>query len=162
MDKIAYYGLPIQSPLIWQCNTYPEDIPKTNHHLLAVQLWMAWSKINFHILENMPDVLDQVIWYNHHIKRANKMWGIQSAIDAGMHRIHDIYNTTTSTFATYDQLTNKFGYIMDVVTYHKIIHSIPQYWKILLRQRVTGEKTDTGLTMAPKSVKFMIFLLEIN
>ena len=55
------------------------------------------------------------------------MWGILSAIDAGMHRICDMYNTTTSTFATYDQLTNKFGYIMDVVTYHKIIHSIPQY-----------------------------------
>ena len=51
---------------------------------------------------------------------------------------------TTDQFLTYAQIREKFGEnAINVVDYNVLIGSIPNLWKILLRQRIMGE-SDTN------------------
>ena len=71
------------------------------------------------------DILDQVIWLNQHLKRGKVIWCIPQAVQAGVHKIRDIYEMTTDQFLRYQQLTDKYGLICTQLQCNGILASIP-------------------------------------
>ena len=41
---------------------------------ISRQVWSAWSPIAFHTPDSAAEVLNQILWFNHYIKRACKVW----------------------------------------------------------------------------------------
>ena len=110
---------------------------------------------------SVEDVLDQVMWYNSNIKRANKMWIEPGAWRLGLKKIKYTYDLTTKRFISYDNLIRKFPDIqdsIDFIKYNAIVISVPKLWETILSQNVTGEKTDRGLECFPRGYKFTKFI----
>ena len=61
------------------------------------------------------DILDQTIWFNHNIKRANRTWYFPKAMEAGMIKTRDIYDMNTSKFLSFREVVNKYGNVMTVI-----------------------------------------------
>ena len=50
---------------------------------------------------------------------------------------------------TFDEMAQEFGPVMDFLTNNKIINSIPEWWKTMLRQRIMGERAGSGFDILP-------------
>ena len=149
-----YYKLPIQNSLIWECNTTFTDICNMpSSYLLSFQVWATWSRINVLTPQNILDVLDQTLWYNHQIKRALKMWYIPEASMVGLNKLCDIYDIARQRFLTYEEMVGKFGNCMDHLSCHSLIVSIANMWRIILRQSFTGMRSPVGLAKVPQGLK---------
>ena len=104
---------------------------------------------------NTVDVMDRFTWYNEHIKAFNtKMWLNANAIESAILCLKDIYNATTNAFFSFEEITNRYGTCTDLSEYHKLIRSIPPIWKIMLKQRVVGEKRPNGIEQAKIASRF--------
>ena len=81
------------------------------------------------------------------------MWYIPDASNADLNRISDIFDYVRGKFLTYQQLTQKFGPVLYILTYCRIVASILPMWKVILKQKIVGEATDTGLDIFPQGTK---------
>ena len=95
---------------------------------------------------------------NHHIRRANRTWLLLEPINVNCISIKDCYLLDQNRFQTHDEIVRTFGPILDFMTYNAIINSILQLWKIILKQRIIGEKNPVGLDKVPNVVKISNFV----
>ena len=93
----------------------------------------------------MIDVLEQTLWLNQYVKRANIHWNVTTAINEGLNQVRDIYDTINGRFRTYAEITTKYGPVISLASYHSLIACIPNWWKIALNQRIHVEKTEVGI-----------------
>ena len=82
------------------------------------------------------------------------MWYNPDALNAGIFRIGDLYDMNTSTFYTYHKCVEKYGVVMPMLAYNGLIASIPNRWKIILRDRIMVETEPVGIEKIPQGVKF--------
>ena len=52
--------------MIWESNSSSLDFKDYSTNTLALQTWYTWSLIHAHTPQNTSDILNQVIWANHH------------------------------------------------------------------------------------------------
>ena len=86
----------------------------------------------------MTDILDQCLWYNSYIKRANRVWYVPKAANIGLTHVRHIFSKASKSFLTYNECVNKFGNVINHLNYVGLIASIPPLWKLenVLRQAV--------------------------
>ena len=70
-----------------------------------------------------------------------------------MCKIRDIYDMNLNRFIPWDALVNKFGRYISIIQYHQLIASIPNLWKIIIRQLVLGENLAQGPRQLPPGMK---------
>ena len=81
----------------------------------------------------MTDVLNQWIWYNSYIKKGKSDFFYNKRMhQQELNTIRDIYDLQLGAFLTYEQFTQKYGALIDFVTYYGILSAIPLKWKRLL------------------------------
>ena len=97
-----------------------------------------------------------------HIKRANKFWYISAAHEARLDKISDTYDDVNNKFLSYPASIQKFGNVMDIITYARLITSLPTLWKLMLRQRIIGERTPVGLEKLPPHCKLSKYIYWTN
>ena len=121
---------------------------------MSIQIWKAWSKLNYApVIDSATDILNQVLWYNDHIRRANKMWFLSLLSINGLNRIPDIYDYPAGRFHTYRYITMKYGPVCDILTHNSIKASIPNFWKNMLKNKVMNENIGTLFERIPKGMK---------
>ena len=121
----VYYYLPIQNKEIWSCNITSREVHRLCQNTsFQAQVWSIWAKINHLTPQNVSDVLDQTLWYNHFIKHHYIHWYVLEAFNNGLTKIGVIYDMRNNTFLMYEELV-KYGNCMNFKTYHVLVHSIP-------------------------------------
>ena len=109
--------------------------------------------------QNMKDILTQVIWYNSFIKRANQMCYIDKMYNAGIVTISDIFDRSNNHCYNFDEFQLKYEATVDFVTYALILHLIPSWWRMMLKQRFIGKKNQNIPRSCRKSTKNCFILL---
>ena len=135
-DQLHYWvnhSLPIAHPWIWQCNINRKDIRKLQQSGIWWDIWDAWSQHRFHSPQDKNEILNQVIWYNSHIKVLNSTIFYKQWADCGIIQIHDIYTSQHLMFLTYQEVTQLYGLGLSFLDYYTIVASVPQEWKFILR-----------------------------
>lgn len=131
-SKSVYSQLPIKKDIIWQCNTAPQDIRNQFGQSLWMDTWKAWAKFNFHHPETAPEILDQILWLNSHMKFKKKLLLNNILIDRQVLYIRDLFNENAKQFLSFEEFTQNNGRIIDFITYNRIIRCIPERWKDVL------------------------------
>ena len=115
---------------IWRCNLSPHDTK-----LFENSFWQstleAWAELNYHDPQDYQDILNEILWWNSHIRVGNKpiMWS--KWVDKNIITLGDIM--VNCQFKTAEELGVNW---MDL---NSICSAIPQRWKNLLKDRVEGE-----------------------
>lgn len=134
--KLVYSELPVKDELLWRCNISPQDIKRNFRSSIWLEVWVAWAGFNHSEPNSVPEILDQVIYYNSFIKRNKKMFLPLGWQDLNVKYIRDIYDEHSETFLSYQQfcnVTNNTGQI-SVLAYTSLVNSIPQSWRRKLRE----------------------------
>lgn len=100
-------------------------------------MWHSWAHLKkIDIPQTREEVLLQVLWYNEEILRKGQPWISKNLSEAGINRVQDIYNETTSTFLTYQQCCERFDVQINIMDFNSILVATPRSYKQVLNARV--------------------------
>ena len=95
-SRLAYHAIKpnINNQEFWYLNFHESDI---QHVCKGMNnFWMdvikAWSKFNFHEVNDIPTLLKQRLWFNSHIRRNGRPFIIQNMYAVGIVEFYDIIN----------------------------------------------------------------------
>lgn len=132
--SMAYASLPLDDQRIWDSNISPGDIRANFVSAQWIDIWHAWAMINFNDPTTKENVLDQIIWYNSHVKMAGRVLCFRSWIQKGIWSLRAIFNEVENRFMGFQEASQLFGDFTDPLTYLGVIHAVPAEWKRLLRE----------------------------
>ena len=124
---------------IWKCNLNKKDASK----MFSASTWRdileSWASINFRQVESKAEVLNQIIWYNSHVRLDSKplMW--KKWYEKGFLLIEDLFDqegNPLSQATALDRLGQEKW-----LNYHALIRAIPGNWRNMLKSNVSGENT---------------------
>lgn len=114
--------------VLWQCNFNAKDVTQiVKHPGFWNDVVKSWASFNFHSPFGVDDILDQVIWFNSHIKVQGKLLFNIRMFRAGIIKIQDLIyqgNVFLSAF----QFQQRFPGI-NIMEYFAVIQAIPLEWK---------------------------------
>ena len=127
-------NIPIKDNRIWNCNLTENDVKRLMPGDLDMtsQVLKAWGKMTFEPDMTPSQYVHTPIWANSMIRRANTPIISQSLQQSNIITLDDIYERNTSTFLTLDQIYNKYGEVIEVLTYNSIKAAIPKMWKPII------------------------------
>ena len=134
-QKLAEYhmNVHVSNELIWECNFCSKDCKDLQcRSRFWKHLLQAWVEYNFHYPEQPKEVINQILWYNSHIKIARRLVFNQEWYDKGVIYIKDI--CTQGKLMSFQELKYTYGIQCDEMTYNSIISSIPKCWKRMISQ----------------------------
>ena len=127
LTTLAFYhmNVKIKNELIWECNFSKKDVKqfKCNNKFWESVL-MAWAEYNFNHPNTVQEYANQVIWYNTHIRVADKMIWYEWAYNLGLMYVKDLY--MNNVMLTYVECG---GDIKNIMEYNSLIAAIPMKWK---------------------------------
>ena len=109
------------------------NMPKVKFYSQVLDVW--YDFLDIEPLTN-EDILNENIFYNKFITVGNKTLGKEfvSCKKAGICKIKDLCTVNENSFLNYADLKTKFNVNIDILTYNKLIMSIPKSWKTSLKQ----------------------------
>ena len=157
----AYHALNIKSlrNSIWQCNLNDDDICKCWKNSFWRDVLRAWARVNYVKLEQITkktDVLNQLIWYNSHIRVKGRPFIYDKSCQKGLMYLSQLCDPTGH-FISPDVLRQNFD--LTTLQYNSIVSAIPKEWKRLLQTKNEGssEKIKSNIeivTMVKKPTKW--------
>ena len=134
--------LPWDLGKIWSCNINYKDIPDLVNNSIWTHIWTARAKYSYFKPRKNEEVLDQILWYNSHIKCQRKVLHHEWLSADAITTVRDLINEQGSAFMTYDELVQKYNYHIILVLCDIIplrlqfpIHgSISSLWKTVNRE----------------------------
>lgn len=118
--------------LLWKCNFNQDDCKQITK---ATGFWydvlVAWAKFNYHNPTGEQEVLEQVLWYNSHIKIAQKICYNLAMICSGILTIKDLL-TSTGKLLKPGEFSVRYPAV-NILEYISIVHAIPETWKNYIR-----------------------------
>lgn len=125
----------------YEWNVSARDVKKIFPPSFFRDILSCWAQLNYHSPMDTTDILKQYLWYNSHIRQAGG-WIYHTALaENNIYKISHIYNLDYGRFDTYQEFVDNNGKIIDFVTYHGIVKSIPKRWIDILKQN-QGERKD--------------------
>ena len=123
----AYNALaPKLGQSIWKCNIKPQEVFKLyDNQNFWTEVLYSWSKINYHVPSNRQEVLNEIIWYNSHIKINDLPVIWETWIDANILFIEDLVKEN-------GQYKNSVQLNVNWLELEQIKSAIPPNWKKLL------------------------------
>ena len=119
---------------IWLCNTHFKD----SMDVICGDTWwsgvhQAWCRINFHEPHSYSAVLNQVLWFNSHVKIAGKMCCNKQLIERGVLTISDLM--MDDLIMNVNQLVDRFPE-MSWLEWYSLMNAIPKKWKNIILNKV--------------------------
>ena len=136
--KTMFRHLPPGDLMIFKANLHPCDIvpntlaPKSNFWKSVLH---SWSEIHYKEVNSRDDILDQMLWYNSHLKIQGKVFFYRQWYSKNINHIRDLYNDDFS-LLSHNQFCEKYRINVPFLQYYSVISSIPRAWKVTLRQRL--------------------------
>ena len=81
----------------------------------------------FNTPKSKIEIMNQVLWYNSHIRVLNKMICFDSWLNKGIYTIKDI--APSGSFFTFSELKEIYGAEINVMQYNQLLSAIPKKWK---------------------------------
>ena len=124
----------ITNSKFWYLNVAKQDLYQV---CKPVGYWKSvmeyWCEYNHHQVDTIEQVLKERIWYNSHIKIANKLCYNELLVNNGVWEILDLIDNETGYFFTHSQIEEMYHIKLSFLTYMSIIDAIPQEWKKLIK-----------------------------
>jgi len=95
----------------------------------------AWQKINRSSPNTKKQVLNEIVWHNHHIKIEGYSIYYKKLHDAGLTKIEDFFQGNR--FLTFEEFCSKFKIKRNFLNYYGQCHVVPQKWINILKGNVT-------------------------
>lgn len=92
-------------------------------------MWRFWAQLNFVNPASVNDILQQLLWFNSHIKNKDKWLYNEHMFNAGICKVIDLFDLDTGKFYAYDDFVRMYGAIINFIDYYSIVHCIPKKWK---------------------------------
>ena len=123
--------------LFWECNLHQSDTKEI--HVKFVGSFVkdiidAWCEYNYYTPKDKVHILNQLIWLNSFIKIDKKVVLYNSWLQAGVIYIKDLIDANGS-FLEYGEFCTKYNLQTNRLLYYGIIHSIPNPWKKIIKDR---------------------------
>lgn len=118
---------------LFSCNMFKKDVLKVFPQSVFREMLYYWAQNNYHSPDTVNEILQQNLWFNSHIKKANRWLFHKQLFLAGIKRLIDIYNLDEARCYTYQEFIELCENV-DFVTYYGICASIPKLWMNTLRQ----------------------------
>ena len=133
LTVLAYYHIntPLRNEIFWQCNFNTNDVKficKANGFWQSVVL--NWAEFNFNVPQSTNYVIQQVKWFNSHIRENYKPVFNEKMYEHGVLPIADIVQN--GKLSTYPEFAAKFTNQVPFIEYYQILSAIPKEWKALL------------------------------
>ena len=119
---------------IWETNLNRKDTLEIFTPSFWTDVLIAWNQLTNNKISTQKDVLNQVIWYNSHIKIDNKCIILAQWIRYGIIYIEDLLNEQHRLLSPV-QLQEKFGLQVYFTDLYGIWEAIPKRWKRMLHQK---------------------------
>ena len=135
IEKFAYLSL--NSTMcndIWRCNVIEKDIVVTFRDTFWRDVLIAWSKYNSHTPANRSEIVNQIIWYNSHIKCDKKVLFIKGSYEAGLITISQLI-LPNGQFMPINIICAMFS--LSVMECNSILSAIPKHWKKMMLEEET-------------------------
>ena len=88
------------------------------------ELLLEWAKVQYTEFYTGNEYLQELLWYNSKLRKANKPFIIIKAYEAGLKRIGDI--VTESRLKTYDEITLEYGPVLTWLEYNQVKSAFPK------------------------------------
>ena len=130
-----FYGfLPLQDHRIWQANIVPEDIKlmqkAKNRSLLVGQIWLAWSKVQYSLPENIHQFISKPLWGNLLVKIAGKPVFDLKLVNSNIDMIFQLKHEIFPRIITYEEMIEVSGVNnISHLRFAGILSALPTVWK---------------------------------
>ena len=96
---------------------------------------MTWQKIYYSTPNTKTQVLNEIVWNNHHIKINRYSVYYKNWHDAGLTRIEDFFQGNR--FLAFDEFCSKFEIKTNFLNYYGLCDAAPQKWINILKGNFT-------------------------
>ncbi len=134
--RFLFQCLPPGDLIIFKANLHQKDIvansltPKSDFWKSVLT---AWTEIHYTEVHNRSDILNQIIWYNSHLKIQGRVYFYRLWYNKDICYIKDLLNEDLTPLS-YRQFRVKYNINVSFLQYYSVISSIPRAWKITLRE----------------------------
>ena len=132
----------IASPIgmdVWCVNLAQHDFtslfPKIN---FWVDVLKIWNELNYQEPKNKAQVMNQMIWFNSHIKISKKPVFYKKWYEAGVVRISDLWNNDSNQWMSYDDFQRQHSLTTPFTLYIGILQAIPKSWRDIMQVNTYG------------------------
>lgn len=135
---VIFSEFPCNRDMWLQLNISSGDAKRLIRSPFLRDMYRYWGELNFVSPVSVNDILQQILWFNSHIKHQGKWIFNKMLFKGGIFKIVHLFDLDTGRFMEYADFVTMYGAIVDFVTYYRLIMSIPQVWKnILLRNEAS-------------------------
>ena len=99
-----------------------------NSHGFWHSVIIAWTKYNYHEVEDIQDIIAQRLWGNSQILVGNKPIFNKNLIEKGIFTVLDLYDNQKGHLRTYQDTCDMYGNV-NFLDYLSILSAIPYKWK---------------------------------
>ena len=137
---------------LWEYNINSKDIEEMSKILqlspnnMLVQIWKAWSKINYRVPVDSDEILDQNIWGNSNIRRANKPFMNKVFIESDFTKVRQLRHENEQRLLNYEEFKAKFGSILSVLEFNSMVLAIPATWKSFIKYEFKEQQENSSTT----------------
>ena len=121
--------------LIWKCNISEKDVMTHFNDSIWKRVLCSWSKINFRIPHTKSQILGEILWLNSNLKVGNKLVFWKTWWDKDILLISDIFNLDGSQKSLQEMGLDQSEWLK----YQSLFSSIPQSWRLILKDQCFGE-----------------------
>ncbi len=134
-----------------KCNLNEQDsflVTNSICNCMVKDIFKCWFKYTFNIATDIGDIMQQVIWYNSHLRIDNKVIINKEMIQKGIVYVHQLFKQNGELLNLYE-FNFTYQLNIDYLTYYGITSAIPREWKQVMRDqphRIYGPGVDKCLT----------------
>ena len=129
------YLQPVGGLLLLQCN-FDLKLLKVGIPIdFYKEALCAWQKINCSTPNTKKQVLNEIVWNNHHIKREGYSIYYKKWHDAGLTKIEDFFQGNR--LLTFEEFCSKFKVKTHFLNCFGLCYAVPQKWINILKGNVT-------------------------
>ena len=138
-EPFLYWSAPVNDHRIWQTNTEQKHInmlamTKIKNQIF-LDIWKAWSQINYIVPTESEEILTQLIHGNSHILRAGVPLFQKELVNLPISFVLEIFKENGEIMSYQEFCENMNGPTINIMLYNVIKVALPAAWKILIRER---------------------------
>ena len=118
-----YVSCNIPQDKIWEYNIVARDIRDIQLNGFVKEVLQAWSEYNYEIPTEPKEIMNQIIYFNSNIKRANKV-----SIVKGMQepqKIYQLFHECEKRMSTHEEIRDRYNTELTVLETNSIKSAIP-------------------------------------
>lgn len=153
-SKIAYEQInPRLNDRIWLCNLSTNDIETVcSNDGFWSQVLYSWCLFNFKEEVDKEVINCEILWFNSHMRIADKVFCWYDCWEAGLVHIHQLFDRSGQ-IRSYESIKESFGNVLSWYQYAQLINAIPVTWKTVLTNEYSNEVAFTNFEIIVNETK---------